>query len=939
MSYRLLLLTLLGTCSYGLSWAADVPVPNGSFEQLQGDQPVGWQLSLNEGATGRLSVTGDLAHGGQRSLIIEKTNGLGFLMLSSAQPIPVQPKTPYEAVVQLRVSEAEYGVRTYWANQDNDAQGKALYPVWFSPYHEWLPRFLPEGQWLAHNARWTANPTAAGLTLRFIITGNRIKLALDDVVLTSNPPTAYNPAQTNSSEKPYDEARSLANLAQRTAQPARLRMVSNRPLFDIGGRLYPPLIHNGSYYSPLNSRFGNFGARGVHLHTVTIHVGPLPSQTSIWDNYPGAPDFSRVRRALLQVIGADPQAQVLLYPRVDMPRQWGIDHPDDVWMNENHIRDVGVGCAPVHIGELKGPQEWYPQSYGSPAYLHDAGAVLTQLGQWLKTEAVGKIVVGFVIGAGSDGQFFGWGADQHLDHSPGNVAGFRLWLREIYGGDVRRLQAAWGDPNVTFETADIAKDAQRQSTKGLCLQATGADRQAVDSNQYGCIAPARAQRFFARTLKQALGRPAVALTYYNDAINDGVSDKYALSDVLAGGDYDGTTAVQDYGEWRQLGGTGGTNASWGAFRVRGKLHIAEIDYRTYRSGMSVAGDWNVGDLGAVLTAQEFRDQVMRDVGATVSRGMGAWIYDMGGTWYDDPPLWDTIEEAARLMAYECDPTTAAPQAEMGVFVDEAAGYTVGVQKFDAVHPATNSARLPLNLSGVPYDLCLLQDLENPKLPDYKVYVLLDCFTLTRKQMVALKQRCRKAGKVLIVCGPPGGGSADYPDPVACGRELTGLNMEVLPPGRSVGSEPLAGVSDPLLAGLPAGIAWGGTCSYSLVAASDPSAKVLGAFVSDHKPALVVKRGLPGTVIALTLAGSFSPELLHNAALEAGIGTYGTPGQVTFVGNGVAVVHRRAPGPVTVHFGEPVDLSDELGRLLVKNTRVWEPQVELWRTAIVRYRLR
>ena len=40
-------------------------------------------------------------------------------------------------------------------------------------------------------------------------------------------------------------------------------------------------------------------------------------------------------------------------------------------------------------------------------------------------------------------------------------------------------------------------------------------------------------------------------------------------------------------------------------------------------------------LGAPDTAEGFRAQIRRDLGATATRGMGAWYYDMGGGWQGD----------------------------------------------------------------------------------------------------------------------------------------------------------------------------------------------------------------------------------------------------------------------------------------------------------------
>jgi hypothetical protein len=77
--------------------------------------------------------------------------------------------------------------------------------------------------------------------------------------------------------------------------------------------------------------------------------------------------------------------------------------------------------------------------------------------------------------------------------------------------------------------------------------------------------------------------------------------------------------------------------------------------------------------------------------------------------------------------------------------------------------------------------------------------------------------------------------------------------------------------------------------------------------------------------------------LHAIASDAGIKTLGTPGQATFVGNGVAVVHRITDGPTTVQFGESVNLIDLDGNTVIaEDVTQWEPDIAVKRTAVVFY---
>ena len=928
---RLLALTVVVlVCGLALAQTT-APVVNGSFEEGAAENLVGWKIDCCDGATFTTRLVEAPVHDGTRALEVSKTNGRGFLLLHTAEPVPVKPDTYYESELFMRVVKREYGGKVYFVNEELDTEGKVI-GVRYSPHHIWTPGYMPEGQWKRMWAGWKTGPKAAAVVLRFVVLGNPATLVFDDAALKADVPVRTHPAKVQSSEPPYDEAKALATLAARKVEPASVKMVGGQPQVVVGTKTYAPLIHNGSFWSPENTKFGGFGKAGLHLQTLAVQLGPQVAQNLIWD-YPKEIEFGFVQKMLRKVASADPEAQVIMLVRVNLPRQWGLDHPDEVYTNEKSERVVADG-HPKRIGTPEQPNEYWEPSYGSPAAREAVVGALRKLGEWVKTHEEGKMVAGWMICGGSDGQFFnnGW-PGYALDHSPGQLQGYRLWLQEEYG-TVEKLREAWGDPQVTFETATMPTEAERDST-GLFHGLKGPGRRIVDAVRFDNVAPTRAVRMFAKALKESVGRPTFAITYYPDAVYDGGSNKFAVTDLLAGDEIDGAVSVQEYGNWRSPGGTGGTTGSWGPYRLRGKLHIAEIDYRSYLSGM--AGPiYDEEGLGATLTAEGFRAQVMRDIAAQCSRGMGAWFYDMGGIWYDDPPLWATITEARKMMEWSHRAEAPAPDAQVAVFVDEAAGCLVGKQNYDLLHRSTNAARLPLNLSGAQYDVHMLGDITNPKLRDYKVYMLLSSFSITKEQMAALKAKARRAGRTLVVVGPPGGASLDYPEPLKAFEELTGLKGTMLPAKTSLAA--VRSGDDALLRDVPEMLVYGGTHADPLVVAEDPSATTLGTFVSGGKVADVVKRGRDGTVVYIAAPGGFTPELVRNIAMEAGVPTVGTAGQVTYAGCGVAAVHRIVPGEAAVRFAEKVDLIDPAtGKVAEEGVKEWKVGGELWETGTVWWR--
>ena len=930
-----IILTLLASVFAASAWAADFAdgLKDPSFENAQGDSPSEWRVTLSDGAEGRISWTTE-ARTGHRALLVEKTNGLGSMMLSTVRSLAAKPKTDYASEVYLRVQKQEFGSKVYFVNRDLAADERILPGVHLSSLHDWVPRYSEPGQWQHHAATWTTSSETAGIQLQLILSGNPTTLVLDDFALVESPAPVVNRGKYDSNEKPFDEAVARANLARRQVMPSRVETRGDQPAFVVGDMVRSALVHQGAYGSPQASRYGGFGKCGIHLHTCTVQMGPQVERPNVAWKYPNGFDFTQLERDLLQAVCADPDACVILQVRCDMPQAWSLEHPDDVWMAEDGQRwTLPVShCHATEKRPVAAKGETYFASYGSPAYQHDIATALTELGKFVATSDVGKIVVGFVIGGGCDGQFLD--CARELDHSPGHRQGFQQWLREIYSGDVAALRKAWDDPQVTFETAAITPEAMR-GVHTPVLAMSGAERRAADSNHYAAVSPARLIKHCAKSLKQAIGRPVFSMCYYPDAITgQGIFGIYGLSEVLAGPDrIDSAVAVQNYGEWRQLGGTGGTNGSWGSHRLRGTVQLCEIDYRTYRCGVSPP--WGVGELGMPLSAEGFRAQIRRDLGATASRGMGAWYYDMSGGWYDDPDLWSVVKESNQILDWTHRADAPSPKAEMAVFVDEEAGWRFSLSLYGMVFGAHSEQRRSLNLSGVPYDLYLQDDIRRDDLPEYRTYVFLSAFTMNEEQVAAAKKRCRGPGKVVVLPASLGLGVSDK-SRQAFAEALSGMKCDILPKGAAIACTPVTDCAHPIAADLRGAFVSDGNAPADLLVPADPNATVFGRFVHGGKPSHAISTTADGT--GIVFVGPLTPQLLHNAAKISGIKMVGTPGQSSYLGCGVAVCHRVQPGPATVRFSEPVDLLELDGTTVIAHAVTeWNPDCKLLDTAVVFYR--
>jgi len=372
----------------------------------------------------------------------------------------------------------------------------------------------------------------------------------------------------------------------------------------------------------------------------------------------------------------------------------------------------------------------------------------------------------------------------------------------------------------------------------------------------------------------------------------------------------------------------------------------------------------MGWLGATDTAEGFRAQTLRDIGASASRGAAAWFFDMGGYWYDDPELWPVIADSQKIMAWAERLGSPAPAPPIAAFCDERAGWTVSNDQFSQTNSG-NYARRSLNLSGVPYDLYYLDDMLNSKLPDYQIYVFLGANTLDKAQCEAIIKRCLRPGKVVIFTGSPGLGSPDS-DGISLMNRLTGKHFTYREKGLPVASLPVAGPSptcQSIINGLVGSFIFLGKSDGTQLVldpmqlkADDKNVTVFGRFISNTILAstarITTPQGapshnqiiMPNGAKIVTMPGGLPPRLIYNLARLAGITTYGTPEQVTAVGCGVAMAHRVRPGPLSIHFGRPVDLLALDGTTVIaRGVTEWTPQepdgtpLKLLNTAVVLYR--
>ena len=256
-----------------------------------------------------------------------------------------------------------------------------------------------------------------------------------------------------------------------------------------------------------------------------------------------------------------------------------------------------------------------------------------------------------------------------------------------------------------------------------------------------------------------------------------------LMHVLESGKVDFFAAPPEYREKRDPGHPGRSQAfTQATFRLHGTVYYEETDFRTALSEWGEGPNRNFPNRSTAEAVGLMR----RSIGKSLAGGWENWWFLLGGNrTFSAPEMMATIRRGVEL-SRESFETPWRP-AEVAVFtsLDEYATSNAGenvnrrTQYFNEGSFGSvckndfHFEQLPR--SGVPFDSYELADIANPRLPDYRVYVFPNAFTLTEEQRRTIKRRVRRAGKTAVWVYAPGyyrngcGNAANVSD-------LTGLEI-------------------------------------------------------------------------------------------------------------------------------------------------------------------
>lgn len=228
----------------------------------------------------------------------------------------------------------------------------------------------------------------------------------------------------------------------------------------------------------------------------------------------------------------------------------------------------------------------------------------------------------------------------------------------------------------------------------------------------------------------------------------------AAGKVFASGAVDFIAAPPYYSKAREPGSAGISQSPFTAsMRLNNIVFYEESDFRTYLSNPAAAPK----SMTRCRPLDEALALMRRSIGRRLCEGYENWWFLIGGNeTCSHPEMMKTIARGVELSGASLERDRRTP-AEVAVFTAADEFTTCWAFPNGAFHRAFKFGLLRdvLPHCGVPYDSYELNDIGNPDLPDYKVYVFPNAFMLTDARRAEITAAVRRKGKTAVWLYAPG----------------------------------------------------------------------------------------------------------------------------------------------------------------------------------------
>ncbi len=441
-------------------------------------------------------------------------------------------------------------------------------------------------------------------------------------------------------------------------------------------------------------------------------------------------------------------------------------------------------------------------SFASEKYAKECQNFVRRLCRFLESQPYASHVIGYLPELAEAESFMGGTSENEFqldrskitigDWSESGISYFRNFLREKYAGDVSMLREAWKDSNVTFETAKpVQSELGKEGDKGGLFRNPTEGRMAFDLFECNItMVPRFLIENIGKVIKEETKGRALVLSYYgytlehlrpNNSPGTILQGLHSyLYKMLESPYFDGFASPLEYGYSRFAGQKFTSFLPYASVRLHNKLHIAEMDYRTYVASLK--------SYGRHKSDKETRAVLTRDLGTVIIQGSGAWLADWsspgaGGrkavSYFDQPDILDTIKMMHGIYMKTRD-LARKSATEIAVIVSDKTLYYHDIYHASVLYRNLIHRLLPEELSqiGAPYDLYEINDLGHEFVQkQYKLYIFLNPYFMTNQER-SWVESLKCDGKTMLWIYAPGYVSNENGLQLNTVEKMTGMKMGI-----------------------------------------------------------------------------------------------------------------------------------------------------------------
>ncbi len=683
-------------------------------------------------------------------------------------------------------------------------------------------------------------------------------------------------------------------------------------------------------------------AHGIHIYT-TDGIGN--GWCGVGQGREGDYDLAPVGEMLTNILEADPDGLLNLRILLDS------FHMPGNWWNERHPGEQEV----LSTGTFQSA------SFASLKWQEESKAYLSALIAYLREAGLYDRVIGYQLCTGVCGEWIkSWSSmnPPSGDHSEPMQRAFRAWLRRRYQDDVAALRAAWGQPEVTFETAQVPSGDEQSGTTHFVFRDPRRERNVIDFNECYTETATDALLGMCRHVKTLTGGDKLTGAFFgylmelawNDAFfSDGHGDRttsevstvqrsshLGLHKVLRSPDLDFLVSPYSYA-FRGMGGDGLPMGPTESLRIHGKLYLFEEDTLMHNS-LDPHGRMHPKDQNIPIYQRNFAQIVTHGLGVT---WLETGVFPEDERIIDEAHAWHEHYHKIGTWALGLD---RRPRADVAVFLDDESYFYEGNWNHLSLPLIAHQRVMALNRFGAPHDLYLLNDLLEGDLPPYRLYIFLNPFHLNDQRRAKLKGILRRDNRTALWYYAPGYLNSDAEPAYHTDwmTDLTGIKFNLT---RSYWSQMMhiTDFTHPITEGLPQDLFWG---THRHVAPifhlADPEATVLGEVIlalGRCQPGFAIKSFDAGTPQAWHSVYVSAPTLpaavLRGIARHAGAHLYSEAGDVLYATPDLLAVHTVSGGRRTFTLPRPAEVVYDLfqRREVAAETAAFETQLPPKSTAL------